>query len=93
MKIMGSRWRSLTVEEKQPWQQAAEADKVRYKREVHNYPGEVPSKKGSAHKKKRVDDGKPKKALSPYIFFSKEWRSKLKDENPEMKVQFIMQTW
>jgi len=39
-----------------------------------------PSQKGKVTKKK--DPIAPKKALSPYMFFTQEWREKIKEENP-----------
>ncbi|KAG8800884.1 Non-histone chromosomal protein 6 [Serendipita sp. 399] len=38
------------------------------------------AQKEKASKKK--DPNAPKKALSPYMFFTQEWREKIKEENP-----------
>ncbi|CAG7851166.1 SubName: Full=NHP6A-Nonhistone chromosomal protein related to mammalian HMG1 {ECO:0000313/EMBL:CCA71859.1} [Serendipita indica DSM 11827] len=43
-------------------------------------PKEAKPKKEKVTKKK--DPHAPKKALSPYMFFTQEWREKIKDENP-----------
>ncbi|KAG8777294.1 Non-histone chromosomal protein 6 [Serendipita sp. 397] len=43
-------------------------------------PKEAKPKKEKASKKK--DPHAPKKALSPYMFFTQEWREKIKEENP-----------
>ena len=70
----------------------AQKDKERYKREMADYvpPSESEdesdsNKKGKGKKttKKKKDPNAPKRGKSSFMFFSTEWRYKIKEENPD----------
>lgn len=42
----------------------------------------APAEKGAARKTKK-DPNAPKRALSAYMFFSQDWRERIKTENPD----------
>ena len=84
-------FKKLTNEEKEPYEEMARKDKERYKKEMANYvpPSESEdesdsNKKGKGKKttKKEKDPNAPKRGKSSFMFFSTEWRSKIKEENP-----------
>ena len=85
-------FKALTSEEKAPYEEMARKDKERYKREMADYvpPSESEdesdsNKKGKGKKttKKKKDPNAPKRGKSSFMFFSTEWRSKIKEENPD----------
>ncbi|KIM29253.1 hypothetical protein M408DRAFT_328926 [Serendipita vermifera MAFF 305830] len=45
-------------------------------------PKEAKPKREKASAKSKKDPNAPKKALSPYMFFTQEYREKIKEENP-----------
>lgn len=82
-KELGRMWREdVSDEEKAKYVKMSEKDKSRYEKEKETY---VPSENVS---KKKKNTG-PKRALSPYIFFCKDYRKQLKEENPDMTAQQI----
>ena len=84
-KEMGVRWSKLSDKKKAPFIAMAEEDKIRYAREIEE---EGPIEGQDTEKKKRVKktrpDGLPKKGSSGYIFFCKDRRASVKEENPDM---------
>ncbi len=68
-KIMTEEWKNLTNNQKAKWDKLAAADKTRYENE-RDAAGEGP-------KKKKGDTDGPKKPLSAYMVFGKEYREKL----------------
>ena len=81
---MTEEWKKLTDKAKQKWEKAAEDDKKRYADECQE--------KGiSAGKKKDAkDDDAPKKPLSGYMLFGKDYREKLAKSGKDVKAKDIM---
>jgi serine/arginine repetitive matrix protein 1 len=84
-KEMGVRWSKLSDKKKAPFIAMAEEDKIRYSREIEE---EGPIEGQDTEKKKRAKktrpDGMPKKGSSGYIFFCKDRRASVKEDNPDM---------
>jgi hypothetical protein len=80
-KELGRVWKNdLSEKEKQHYIDLSEKDTKRYKKEMLTYsPSELYSKKPSG----------PKKSLTSYIFFCKEHRSVLKEEQPDLSAKDI----
>jgi high mobility group protein B2 len=91
-KELGTLWKSMSDKKKKPYQQQADEDKERYTEEMKHYtPSEDSEDSGSgSKKKKRVTKAGPKRASSAYIYFCKDYRSKIKEENPELTPSEIM---
>jgi hypothetical protein len=88
-KELGTLWKSMSDKKKKPYQQQADEDKERYTEEMKHYTPSEDSDSGSK-KKKRVTKAGPKRASSAYIYFCKDYRSKIKEENPELTPSEIM---
>ena len=95
-KLLGEAWKNVTDEEKKKFEDMAEADKGRYKKAMESYvppsdddddddssEDEGASKKKKGKKGAKKDPNAPKGASSAYVFFNKESRSKIKEENPD----------
>ena len=80
-KELGRVWKNdLSEKEKQHYIDLSEKDTKRYKKEMLTYsPSELYAKKPSG----------PKKSLTSYIFFCKEHRSVLKEEQPDLSAKDI----
>jgi hypothetical protein len=89
IKELGRSWREDTSDkEKTRYSKMSVNDKVRYENEMKNYTppvnvGNIVQKKG---KTKRVG---PKRGLTAYIFFCKEHRSIIKDEDPSLSAKDV----
>jgi structure-specific recognition protein 1 len=91
-KLLGQKYKDLTDEEKAKYEKMAAADKTRYEEEMETY--EKPEDSGdedesiaSGKKKKKKakkDPNAPKNALTAFMFFNKDMRHKLKEENPDL---------
>lgn len=92
-KTIGAKYKELSEDDKAKYDEMAYEDKKRYEREMKGYtpPSDSDSesdsdgeqkKKGKSKKKK--DKNAPKKGLSAYMFFVKENRAKIKEDNPEL---------
>jgi len=81
MKAIAKEWAQLNDRERQPWVQLAEADKQRYEEEMATYDGplRVPNKRAKKH------PDAPKRAASAFLFYSKIYRPKLKEDHPGLK--------
>lgn len=94
-KLLGEAWKNVTEEEKKKFEDMAEADKERYKKEMESYvpPSDddddssddegSPKKKKGKKKGAKKDPNAPKRALSSFMFFSKEMRSKIQEQNAD----------
>ncbi|WP_411026656.1 hypothetical protein, partial [Salmonella sp. s54395] len=59
-------WKTMTVEDKKPYQDNADKDKIRYDKEMSNYkPSKGEKKKGKKRKKK--DPNAPKRNLCAFF--------------------------
>jgi structure-specific recognition protein 1 len=91
-KLVGQRYKEISEEEKKKYESKANADKMRYEAEMKKYSPpdvdsgseEASSSKKKGAKKAKKDPNAPKKGLSAFMFFSKEMRPKLKEENPNL---------
>ena len=88
-KILGSRWKELSDEEKAVYVKKASKDKNRFEQErglyVRPSDDELVEQKVNKKTSRKKEDGAPKSAICAFFYFSKEKRSELKEENPEMK--------
>ena len=84
MREQGRRWKALSDEDKEEYEEMAKEDKVRYTEEMENYvPSESSEEKGKKKRAKK-DPNAPKGAKNAYIFYCAANRDILKEENPEM---------
>jgi HMG (high mobility group) box len=74
-------WKSLSLEERAVWDEAAAQDKRRYMMEKSQYngPWQVP------WKRVKKDPSAPKRPMSAFLYFSQGKRSVIKQEKPEIK--------
>merc|ERR1712130_1016371 len=86
---ISKRWGALTEEDKQPFKELNEQDKIRYAEELANAPppesdseDDQPKKK----KKKKRDPNMPKRPMTAFFFFLNKNRAKVTEEFPDMKV-------
>merc|ERR1711971_187611 len=92
-KKIAEKYKELTGDEKSKFEDMAAKDRERYEREMENYTppsddsdsdsdsdSDVPKRK----KRKKKDPNAPKRASSAYMFFVKENRAKVKEENPDL---------
>ena len=87
-KELGRLWKELDEEQKVPFVEQADLDKVRYQEEMKTHtPSEASKESGKKPKKTRKPG--PKKASSSYLFFCKDQRPKTKVSNPEMDAKDI----
>lgn len=88
-KILGSRWKELSDDEKAVYVKKASKDKNRFENEIVEYvrpsDDELVEQKVNKKTSRKKEDGAPKSAICAFFFFSKDKRSELKEENPEMK--------
>jgi hypothetical protein len=90
-KELGRLWRELDDEQKLPFVEQADLDKVRYQEEMKTYTPSVEAseEESDGKKPKKTRKPGPKKASSSYLFFCKEQRSKTKVSHPEMDAKDI----
>lgn len=71
----------MTPEEKQPWEDKAREDKVRYEMEKNMYTGpwKIPAKR-----KTRKDKNAPRRPMSAFLDFAQDKRAKVRAANPDM---------
>eukprot|EP00941_MAST-03F_sp_MAST-3F-sp1_P006005 g6005.t1 len=94
MKLLAAKWKTATDEEKKDALEKAAADKERFEKEKENWVDEDGSddSDGEEEKKKKKKKKKkgPKPAMSAYLFFSNEWRARIKEQNPEATPAEVM---
>lgn len=91
-KLLGQKYKDLTDEEKAKYEEMAAADKARYEEEMETYEkpedsGDEDESVASGKKKKKKakkDPNAPKNALTAFMFFNKDMRHKLKEDNPDL---------
>jgi len=85
-KKMGTMWQELPAKKKKKYDKMASDDKERYKQEMENYtPPEVDEEETTTKRGGKKANTGPKKPLASYMFFSKDVRPQVKEDNPEMK--------
>lgn len=82
IKELGRVWRSLSDVEKEPYIQLSSEDKDRYNDEMADYV--VPDNIGFVESKTKTKRSGPKRGLTSYIYFCKDYRDILKNSNPEL---------
>jgi len=89
-KELGRLWKEADAAEKDKYEQLAQQDKMRYKRDMETYQeskaltsSEEEEVQTPKSKKRKKDPNAPKGALSAYMIFSREIRTQVKDQFPE----------
>jgi len=74
-------WKNLSAEDRAHWEEIAAKDKQRYMVEKSTYTGpwQVPWKRA------KKDPSAPKRPMSAFLYFSQGRRTRIKNENPDMK--------
>lgn len=92
-KILSPVWRTMTAEQKQPFTDAYERDKLRYQQQLSNL-SEEDKKILRAHKRLRraARAGKPKSSVSGYMRFVCAARPSVVESNPGITFQEIGRT-
>jgi hypothetical protein len=86
IKELGKVWRSLSDDEKETYVNMSVKDRNRYEEEISNYV--APTNIGFLNPKKTKRSG-PKRGLTAYIYFCKDHRDTLKEEQPELSTKEI----
>uniref|UniRef100_A0A7S4HR37 HMG box domain-containing protein n=1 Tax=Odontella aurita TaxID=265563 RepID=A0A7S4HR37_9STRA len=88
--LAGQAWKKVSNEEKEKYEKMAESDAARFKREMADYSApsddsedEDEGKKKKIKKKAKSKSNKPKRGQSSYMFFAKDARAKIKEQNPD----------
>jgi len=89
MKVASSEWKTLTTQQRRPFREADEADRAVYEEKMRAY---IRSGKADAWKR---DPAKPKKPLSSFFLFLKDFRLKPspKPESPKELIQRAGKEW
>lgn len=84
-KLIGKAFKELTDEERKEYDDVAQADKERYKKEMEDYslPSDLSDDAGKKRGKKKKDPNAPKGAMTAYFLFANEQRDKIKESNPD----------
>lgn len=82
---LGRQWKALSEKKKAKYVKLGEEEKKRYLEDVEKYGKPERKAKGAKGKGKKVKKEKKPRATSAYIFFTKEVRNTIKEENPEME--------
>merc|ERR1719273_1764591 len=83
-KIIGARWKNLSMEERQPYIELNKKDKIRYAEELKNAPDDPGNNK--VKKKPKKDPNMPKRPKTAYFCFLDEWRDRIKQEHPDVSL-------
>ena len=85
IKELGTLWRNLSEEDKAPYIEQSKKDKLRYEKEIKDY---IAPDIDQTQKQKKKFSG-PKRSLTSYIYYCKEHREKIKEQNPDMSPKEI----
>ncbi|XP_063726472.1 TOX high mobility group box family member 4-like isoform X2 [Symsagittifera roscoffensis] len=81
--VCAKRWKEMTMDQKRPFAEMADRDKMRYENELKLlFPGENTPKR----RRKKKDPNAPKKNLSPFFIFSKLKRPEIMKDHPSKGV-------
>ena len=83
-KELGKRWSELRDEDKRPFIEESEADKIRYKQDMETYVPVAVCENDGDNEKKVKDKNAPKRGKSSYLFFCIHARPLIKEENPDI---------
>lgn len=80
--MVAAEWKTLTPEERKPWDDLADEDKARFELERSKYTGpwKIPSRRGKAKKDKNA----PKRPMSAFLAYSHTKRAECRAANPHM---------
>jgi hypothetical protein len=80
-KLVSKAWKSLSIEERETWEEMARQDKARYEveKDLYTGPWKVPSKKRS-----QKDPNAPKRPMSAFLSYSNCKRSQVKAQNQDV---------
>ena len=83
-KILSNEYKALPLNEKKQWEDLAEKDKERYKREMEDYepPSDDSEDDGKRRKKKKKDPNAPKRNQSSFFIYSNSHRASVKVAYP-----------
>jgi len=86
-KRCAAKWKTLTADEKLPFENLATLDKQRFQQEMALFPllPQVPQDDGK-RKRKKKDPNEPKKPMTAFILFSNERRAALKEQQPSLSL-------
>ncbi|CAH8851813.1 unnamed protein product [Trichobilharzia szidati] len=84
-KKCAERWNLMTPKEKKRFEDLAAMDRERFNREMNDYIPPDGMKKGKKRKGPK-DPSVPTRAWSAFFFFCDEFRSKVRESNPDWKV-------
>eukprot|EP00039_Didymoeca_costata_P001017 m.48850 g.48850 ORF g.48850 m.48850 type:complete len:1232 (-) comp10589_c0_seq1:188-3883(-) len=81
-KLAGEAWKTLSEEQREPYNKAAEKDKARYEKQMKTY---VPPPETYVLKKQKKDPNKPKRAMAPYNYYVQEQVRSLQEQGLPQK--------
>jgi len=81
-KLVSAAWKSMTKEEREPWDLMAIRDKARFHREMANYKGPVRVLKGAYAKK---DPNAPKRPTTAFLAYSNAKRDTVMAKHPKLR--------
>jgi len=82
-KRIGEKWRSLSPEERQYWEEQARLDKIRVEKEQHAYEAAIGQPVGSSTKRSRkAAVSATKRPMSAFFHFAAERRKEVVHQNP-----------
>lgn len=87
---MASAWKALSEEDRKPYVEQSKGDKKRYEEALDAFLEENPEVTKANKRKRKREEGEPKRAKTAYIFYTIDNRTKVQSENPDMKTTEIM---
>jgi structure-specific recognition protein 1 len=82
-KLIGEKYKNMSPEEREKWNEKAATEKKRYESEMADYSAPDDSDDDAGKKKPKKDPNAPKKPTSAYLHFSSANRARISKENPD----------
>ena len=82
-KAIAEEWKNMSKSKKKRFQDKADEDRARYKKEMESYVPSPSDKKAKKKKGKKKDPNAPKRPKSSYMFFANSRRPELKAAHPD----------
>lgn len=95
-KKIGDLWKNASQTTKEQYSKRAESEKKRFEKEMTAYTakgGEIYKRRSKKEKRSRKDPNAPKRALSGYIFFAQDFRSKHSNMNITEQMSKAGEAW